>query len=35
VLALGLAVWALGLVFEAVGDAQLARFKSDAATVAC
>ena len=31
VLAVGLAVWALGLVFEAVGDAQLARFKSDPA----
>ncbi|MBV2354896.1 DUF1295 domain-containing protein [Streptomyces sp. J2-1] len=28
---IGAAVWAVGLVFEAVGDAQLARFKSDPA----
>jgi steroid 5-alpha reductase family enzyme len=28
---LGAAVWLLGVVFEAVGDAQLARFKADAA----
>lgn len=27
----GVAVWAVGLCFEAVGDAQLARFKADAA----
>jgi len=27
---LGAAVWLLGVVFEAVGDAQLARFKADA-----
>ncbi|SDU79558.1 DUF1295 domain-containing protein [Jiangella alkaliphila] len=27
--ALGVLVWAVGLVFEAVGDAQLARFKAD------
>lgn len=27
----GLAVWAVGLTFEAVGDAQLARFKADPA----
>ena len=29
--ALGVAVWAVGLTFEAVGDAQLARFKADPA----
>ncbi|MCE0485309.1 DUF1295 domain-containing protein [Ornithinimicrobium sediminis] len=29
VLLLGVAVWATGLFFEAVGDAQLARFKAD------
>ena len=29
---LGAAVWLLGVVFEAVGDAQLARFKADPAT---
>ena len=29
---LGAAVWLLGVVFEAVGDAQLAAFKADAAT---
>jgi steroid 5-alpha reductase family enzyme len=28
---LGVAVWLVGLVFEAVGDAQLARFKADPA----
>jgi steroid 5-alpha reductase family enzyme len=28
---LGIALWALGLAFEAVGDAQLARFKADPA----
>ncbi|MCB1036735.1 MAG: DUF1295 domain-containing protein, partial [Acidobacteria bacterium] len=27
--ALGLGLWAVGLFFEAVGDAQLARFKAD------
>lgn len=31
VVAAGVAVWALGIVFEAVGDAQLARFKADPA----
>ncbi|MDF3301324.1 DUF1295 domain-containing protein [Streptomyces tropicalis] len=31
VAAAGTALWALGLVFEAVGDAQLARFKADPA----
>ncbi|GAA3864596.1 DUF1295 domain-containing protein [Saccharothrix violaceirubra] len=30
--ALGVAVWLVGFVFEAVGDAQLARFKADPAT---
>ena len=29
--ALGVALWAVGLTFEAVGDAQLARFKADPA----
>ena len=29
--AVGVAVWAVGLFFEAVGDAQLARFKADPA----
>ena len=29
--ALGIAVWSIGFVFEAVGDAQLARFKKDPA----
>jgi steroid 5-alpha reductase family enzyme len=29
--ALGVALWAVGLVFETVGDAQLARFKADPA----
>ena len=28
---LGVAVWAVGLAFEAVGDAQLARFRADPA----
>jgi steroid 5-alpha reductase family enzyme len=28
---LGVAVWAVGLFFEATGDAQLARFKADPA----
>jgi steroid 5-alpha reductase family enzyme len=28
---LGVAVWVVGLVFETVGDAQLARFKADSA----
>jgi steroid 5-alpha reductase family enzyme len=28
---IGVAVWAVGLAFEAVGDAQLARFKADPA----
>ena len=27
----GVALWALGFVFEAVGDAQLARFRADPA----
>jgi len=31
VLALGVAVWAVGLLFEAVGDLQLRRFKADPA----
>jgi steroid 5-alpha reductase family enzyme len=31
-LAAGLAIWALGFVFEAVGDAQLASFKADPAS---
>ena len=31
VVALGVAVWLLGVVFEALGDAQLAAFKSDPA----
>ena len=31
VLVLGVAVWLVGLLFEAVGDAQLARFKADPA----
>jgi steroid 5-alpha reductase family enzyme len=30
---LGVALWAVGLVFEVVGDAQLARFKADPASV--
>jgi Predicted membrane protein len=30
----GTALWAVGLFFEAVGDAQLARFKADPATAA-
>lgn len=29
---LGVALWAIGLVFESVGDAQLARFKADPAS---